>query len=134
MNQPKNDSLLAEILGTNRKCLTRARNNFPASCPKDRDPVKWQSFLSENLLGPYSAMRNYGDSNAAVAELKRKALGAVILAPQENPHSVVHDTQKALAALVDFYDAGELSRAEYFHLAGEIAETFAGRIRAQAEG
>ena len=56
--EPKNDTELAKAIGTNRKCITRARARGDA--PQGRDPKIWTKFLRDNCLGPYSAQRGYG--------------------------------------------------------------------------
>ena len=61
MEEPKDDIELAAILGTHRNCIRRWRNRPQRDAPRGRNPVEWGRFMEQNLLGPYSPKRNYGE-------------------------------------------------------------------------
>ena len=64
METPGNDLQLAKQLGTDRKSLRRWRKQFAAEAPATRDATAWRKFAADNLLGPFSAQRGYGESVA----------------------------------------------------------------------
>jgi len=60
----KSDVALAHLLKTDRKSLRRWRKGFPSTHPRDLNVRDWREFLRDNLLGPFSAQRRYGESES----------------------------------------------------------------------
>jgi hypothetical protein len=118
MSEPKSDQDLAKIIGTHRKSFRRWREQFPEECPKTLDPEEWRKFLSERLLGPYSAQRNYGE-DAGEAE-KEQAQPAPTPSPWERKS--LAPVAKLMIALAESLTDGSLSLLEYFRQGTEVIE------------
>ena len=59
----KNDTALADQIGTSRKMIARWRERFePREIPQTLNVEEWRKFTEDNLLGPYSAQRAYGEA------------------------------------------------------------------------
>ena len=109
----KNDSELATLIGTDRKSLRRWRERFePHEIPQTRDVEQWRKFTEDNLLGPYSAQRAYGEGATApkIATVPEPP-------PQEGTAwNRMQSVFPVMAAMHSAYLAGELHPASYLEL------------------
>jgi hypothetical protein len=108
MEPPANDKELANAIGTDRKSLRRWRKQYPEDCPTTRDPAQWRKFMEANLLGPFSAQRQYGEDAAPPTSPAPSAEG--------KEWNRFQSLFPVLEAMHSAYLRGEIHAASYLYL------------------